>query len=82
MRQILERALSDPERGYGGQVTVSDEAMTLADRGRRRDARTALNALEVSVKAAGEQGAIDADTVEEALSGTCATTRAGTRTTT
>jgi putative ATPase len=67
MRQILERALSDPERGYGGQVTVSDEAMTTLIAAGDGDARTALNVLEVSVKAAGEQGAIDADTVVSGL---------------
>ncbi len=51
IRALLERALADAERGYGGRQVVVDEAALdhladLAD----GDARSALNALELAVE--------------------------------
>ncbi|MDX1659317.1 MAG: replication-associated recombination protein A [Nitriliruptorales bacterium] len=49
---ILDTALDDPDRGYGGEVTLTEDArrhlVAVAD----GDARAALNALEVAVTAA------------------------------
>ncbi len=51
VRLILERALQDPERGYGGrQVRVDPEAMEHLVRVASGDARNALNALELAVE--------------------------------
>ncbi len=48
---ILERALSDPERGYGAKrVELSDEALAHFVRVSGGDARIALNALELAVE--------------------------------
>ncbi len=50
---LLRRACEDPERGFGGRVTLSEEAreylVTVGD----GDARAALTALEVAATAAG-----------------------------
>jgi putative ATPase len=49
--RILERALADPERGYGGRrVEARDEALRHLARTARGDARNALNALELAVE--------------------------------
>ena len=50
--RILQRALQDAS-GYGGRVTVSDEALTKIASISNGDARIALNALELSVMTAG-----------------------------
>jgi putative ATPase len=53
LRELLARALADPERGYGGRVELAVEAedhlVHLAD----GDARAVLTALEVAAAAAG-----------------------------
>ncbi len=50
---LLARACSDPDRGFGGRVSIDDQArhhlVTVGD----GDARTALSALEVAAAAAG-----------------------------
>ena len=55
VRTILRRAIVDPDRGYGGRVVVDDDAedhlVAVAD----GDARSALNALEIAVRAAGDE---------------------------
>ncbi len=64
VRDLLLRALSDTERGYGDRpISISDDALShLADTA-GGDARTALNALELAVESTppDEQGAIDID---------------------
>jgi putative ATPase len=51
VRQILTRALEDPERGYGKlKVALSPEAMAHLMRMAGGDARNALNALELAVE--------------------------------
>lgn len=81
--RILERALGDPERGYGGRpIEVDPAALRHVARMARGDARNALNALELAVEtaAASEPGgsggapgriAIDLRAAEEAV-GRCA----------
>ncbi len=53
---LLERACADPERGYGGRVTLTDGARAHPLRIGGRDARGALSALEVAAEAAGVGG--------------------------
>jgi putative ATPase len=53
MVTILRRALADPERGLGGQVTASDEALAGMARYANGDARIALNMLEMAAAASG-----------------------------
>lgn len=51
IRTILERALQDPERGYGRRsVVVDEEALNHLVRMADGDARNALNALELAVE--------------------------------
>lgn len=48
--QILQQALSDPERGYGQlKIDIDKEALLLLSRLSSGDARVALNALELAV---------------------------------
>ncbi len=68
VRTILQRTLADPDRGYGGAVTLTEEAadhlVAVAD----GDARAALNALEIAVRAAGGQAAeLGIDDVADAM---------------
>ena len=53
MVTILRRALLDPERGFGGQVAATDEALAGLARYANGDARIALNMLEMAAAAAG-----------------------------
>ena len=55
MVTILRRALADTERGLGGQVTASDEALAGIARYANGDARIALNMLEMAAAASGGQ---------------------------
>ncbi len=51
VRALLERALRDPQRGYGGQaVQVEAEALDHLVRVAAGDARNALNALELAIE--------------------------------
>lgn len=56
--QILRRALVDA-RGYGGTVSVSDEALRHLAQVSNGDARTALNALELAVLTAGKKISVE-----------------------
>jgi len=61
VRLVLERALNDHERGYGGrQVRLDEDALEHLIRVAGGDARNALNALELAVESTppGEDGAI------------------------
>ncbi|MFW6009925.1 MAG: replication-associated recombination protein A [Actinomycetota bacterium] len=53
IRRLLERACTDPQRGFGGRVSLSDEAVEHLIHVADGDARTALSALEVAAAAAG-----------------------------
>jgi putative ATPase len=61
---LLERALEDPERGYGGRVSADAEALALLAANADGDARRALGALEV---AAARGGRITVDEARAAL---------------
>jgi putative ATPase len=51
VRQIIEKAITDPLRGYGGiQVQIDDDALDHLVRIAGGDARNALNALELAVE--------------------------------
>lgn len=64
LRQLLERALTDPERGYGDRrVELSEEASAHLLHVASGDARSLLNALELAVETTepDENGAITID---------------------
>jgi len=67
---LLERALSDAERGLGAlNLTVGEDALTALSRGAHGDARRALTVLEiVADAAAAADGALTRELVDEALS--------------
>ena len=68
VRGLLERALSDPERGLGDRhLTVSDDALELIATEADGDARRALTVLAAAAEHVGEGGTIDAATAREAL---------------
>ena len=71
IKGILSAALEDPERGYGGRdIAASDEVLDYLAHLSFGDARTALNALEMSVSSfgAGARGIeLSRDAVEEAI---------------
>ncbi len=46
MKQVILRAIKDPERGYGGRFTISDRALEILADFAQGDARAALNMLE------------------------------------
>jgi putative ATPase len=61
MRRILENALSDPDRGFGGRpIQVDENAFEHIIRVATGDARNALNALELAVESTqpGEDGVV------------------------
>jgi putative ATPase len=65
---ILERALTDNERGLGSlDLEIDEEAVGHIARGAGGDARNALNALEAAALMAAGSGHIDLDLAEEAL---------------
>jgi putative ATPase len=65
---LLERAMTDPERGFGGRVTLDDDAREHLVRLGDGDARTALSALEVAAAAAGvTTPGVEGDTVHVTL---------------
>ena len=67
LRQILEQAIVDPQRGYGGRIHVTPGAMDALVAIGDGDARAALNALETAVKASGDTGRVDEDVVGTAI---------------
>jgi putative ATPase len=69
LRTLLDRATADVERGFGGRVTLSDEARDHVVNVADGDARAALTALEVAAAAAGVSpaGGRDGDTTHLAV---------------
>jgi len=65
LASILERALSDTERGLGGTITLDDEARETLIAVSGGDARRMLNVLESAVLLAPD-GLVSADVVREA----------------
>jgi putative ATPase len=72
LREVLDRAIADSDRGLGGlQPRVADEAVAFLARASDGDARTALNVLEVAVTtapvAADGARAVDVPAMQEAF---------------
>ena len=68
MRELLERALADPERGIAEPPAIDDAALDLLAERAGGDARTALGALERAVETARASGGpIDLGAAEDAL---------------
>jgi putative ATPase len=65
LRVLLERALADPERGFGGRLKVDDDALDLMAAAADGDARRALNTLEIAAAAPG--GRVTIERVRQAL---------------
>ncbi len=64
--EIVDRALTDAERGLGGRARMTEEGRaTLLDLA-GGDARQALNVLESAAVTAGEGGALDPEAIAEA----------------
>jgi putative ATPase len=53
IREIVERAVRDPERGYGGRLEVDADALEALAQNADGDARRALTTLEIAAAAAG-----------------------------
>ncbi len=68
LRQLMDRALSDPERGIADPPEVSAEALELLATRSGGDARVALSALERAVETARASGhSVGIETAEDAL---------------
>jgi len=67
VRDVVRRALEDPERGLGGRVTLDPQAEDVLVRNTGGDARQALSGLEIAAGLVGGAGEIDAEVVREAL---------------
>jgi putative ATPase len=65
---VLQRALTDEERGLGGAYTISDESLQLIASAADGDARRSLNLLELAADLATD-GVIADDTVTDVASG-------------
>jgi putative ATPase len=66
--EVLRRALRDEERGLGGRIAISDEALQIIAHAADGDARRALNLLELAADLA-ENERISEETVQEVASG-------------
>lgn len=68
LKEVIRRALEDPERGLGSMgVHLTDEATDLLVQGSAGDARQALGALDTAARLTGGGDTINADHVREAL---------------
>jgi putative ATPase len=68
LRQVLDRALGDPERGPGAGISADEAALELIAAAADGDARRALNFLELAADLAAE-GRIDEAVAKEVVSG-------------
>jgi putative ATPase len=66
VRTLVERALADPERGFGGRLAIEPDALELVAAAADGDARRALNTLEIAAASA-PAGRIGVEAVREAL---------------
>jgi putative ATPase len=57
VRAIVRAAVDDPQRGLGGRIAVTDEAVDVLVSAGDGDARAALNTLELAVRALADRGA-------------------------
>ncbi|WP_421621177.1 replication-associated recombination protein A [Alkalilimnicola ehrlichii] len=65
---IVRQALAEPERGYGGRVRLTDDALRLVVRAADGDARRALTTLEIAADLA-ESDTVDEAAIREAVAG-------------
>ncbi|HEX6751914.1 MAG TPA: AAA family ATPase, partial [Longimicrobium sp.] len=63
VRAVVRRAVSDPERGLGGRVTLEPDAEDALVRNTGGDARQALTGLEIAAGLVGGSGVVDAEAV-------------------
>jgi putative ATPase len=68
LQRVLQRALNDEPRGFGGRFTVDEEALELLATAADGDARRALNLLELAADLA-DGSAISLQTVREVAAG-------------
>ncbi len=68
LREIIEHALADKERGLGGRYQIDAESLDLLAAAADGDARRALNLLELAADLS-ESGMIDVATIREVVSG-------------
>jgi putative ATPase len=67
LRRLLQRALSDSERGLGAaQLEADEDALAAIADSARGDARRALSMLEIAADLAGSGGRLDLDVVRRA----------------
>ena len=65
--ELLDRALTDPERGLENSPAIDDQALEMLVKRAGGDARQALGALERAATTVGPGGRIDLATAEDAL---------------
>ena len=68
LRQVLDRALADPDRGPGAGISADEPALEMIVDAADGDARRALNFLELAADLAAD-GRIDAAVAQEVVSG-------------
>jgi len=70
LRQVIDRALADAERGLGAsRLTMADAERDALAQAADGDARRALNLLEIAAELAGTAGTIDAGTLGQVIAG-------------
>ncbi len=72
IKQIVDRALMEPERGLGGNIAMAEELRLHLATAADGDARRALNLLEITAALLSDEeglAEIDADLLEEVLAG-------------
>lgn len=69
LRDLVDRALADGERGYGGQLTMSPELRDELAKAADGDARRALSLLEVAAQLVGEDGEITSEALHDVIAG-------------
>ncbi|HEX7030559.1 MAG TPA: replication-associated recombination protein A [Gammaproteobacteria bacterium] len=69
LRDVVDRALADEERGFGGRVKMAEALRDELAKAADGDARRALSLLEVAAELANASGDISAETLNEVISG-------------
>ena len=69
LRELIDRALLDAERGLGGEVRLAEELRDELARAADGDARRALSLLEIAAELANENGDISAEALHDVISG-------------
>src|SRR5690606_87195 len=69
LRELIDRALLDAERGLGREVRLAEELRDELARAADGDARRALSLLEIAAELANENGDITAEALHDVISG-------------